>query len=465
MLRRALMAGAAVGMSVWAHPAYAQLATQERMCDPSVENCRTALLSYIKQEKVGIDAAFWEMTDSRYVTAIVDRWKAGVPVRLLVDPRCVESHPSCQPALDSFRTAGIPMRNRAVSGILHWKMMLFAGQQQLEFAGANYSPYEFVPVQPYVNYTDEVIYYTDDLPIVESFMTKFDDLWTSATEFKNYANISGSLSRRYDTFPISPDLNFPPDQSYRNRAVARYNHESQQIDVMMFRITDVAHTNAIVAAVKRGVPVRLITDETEYRNRDRYWDAYNVDIMYRAGVKVRVDAHAGIDHAKVVMLIGQKTTIFGSSNWTSPSTSSQREHNYFTTKSWILDWCRKQFSRKWNNYAGFTETKPFVPLPPGTPTYKTPANLATKQPVTGLALRWQGGLWAHLYDVYFGTSSNPPLIASDLALGPSQSSTDYKSYALPPLRPGTTYHWKIVSKTMANMKKTGPVWTFTTAGS
>ena len=37
------------------------------------------------------------------------------------------------------------MRNRTGSGILHWKMMLFAGQGQLEFAGANFAPFEFVP--------------------------------------------------------------------------------------------------------------------------------------------------------------------------------------------------------------------------------------------------------------------------------------------------------------------------------
>jgi hypothetical protein len=36
---------------------------------------------------------------------------------------------------------------------------------------------------------------------------------------------------------------------------------------------------------------------------------------------------------------------------------------------------------------------------------------------------------------------------------------------LPALQPGTTYYWKIVSKTMAYLTATGPVWRFTTAGS
>ncbi len=408
------------------------------------------------------------MSDDRYVSAIIARWQAGVPVRLLVDPRCDENHVTCTTALDKLKAAGIPMRYKAGGGILHWKMMLFAGQGQVQFSGANYNPFEFVPVTPYVNYTDEIVYYSNEAATVQSFMTKFDDLWTSATEFKNYANIptGAPLLRNYDTYSINPELNFPPDNSYRSRATARYKAETQQIDVMMFRITDLSHTNAILAAMSNNhVPVRLITDETEYRNPDRLWDAYNVDILYHAGVQVRLDAHDGIDHAKLVLLYGQGMSIFGSSNWTSPSSDSQREHNYFTTKSWIFDWNKAQFDRKWSNSHGETETKAFVPLPPNTPSYKSPASQATAQPTTGAVLRWNGGLWAHLYDVYFGTSPNPPLVAQNLALGPSQSSTDNKSYSLPTLQGGTTYYWKIVSKTMAYVTATGPVWSFTTSGS
>jgi hypothetical protein len=167
------VATAAVGFYLSAPaPAYAQtLAPQDRLCDPSFQNCRTDLLTYIKQENVGIDAAFWLLSDDRYVQAIILRWQAGVPVRLLVDPRCNENHETCTAALDKFRAAGIPMRYRNASGILHWKTMLFAGQGQLEFSGANYNSFEFVPDTPYVNYTDEVVYYSNDQAIAQSFMT------------------------------------------------------------------------------------------------------------------------------------------------------------------------------------------------------------------------------------------------------------------------------------------------------
>jgi phosphatidylserine/phosphatidylglycerophosphate/cardiolipin synthase-like enzyme len=448
-----------------ARPAGAQtLAPQERLCDPTFEDCRADILKYIQQETVQIDMGFWMMTDARYANELVAAWQRGVRIRLLMDPRCGPSHPHCLPQIDQLRNAQIPMRNRIASGILHWKMILFAGQGQLQFAGANYAPFELTPEEPYVNFTDEIVYFSKDPSIVHSFMTKFDELWTSTTEFANYANVTGPLTRSYPIYPIDPQLNFPPDESFRSRSLSAYAAEQQQIDVMMFRITDENHTNGMVAAINRGVPVRLITDETEYRNASRLWDAYNVDRMWKAGVQVRFDGHLGINHAKLVMLRGTGMSIFGSSNWTSPSSDSQREHNMFTSQQWIYDYLEALFERKWTNGHGQIETKPFTPLPPNVPVYNLPANGAVNVPTTAVSLSFDAGLWAHLYDIYFGVTPNPPLLETNIRLGPSQWTGDYRYYALPPLQPGTRYYWRIVSKTMAHMTAEGPVWSFTTSG-
>ena len=454
-------------MTLAGRPAAAQtLPPQERLCDPTFEDCRADILKYIQQESQQIDMGYWMMTDARYANELVRAWQRGVKIRLLMDPRCSASHPACTAQNDQLRDAGIPMRNRVSGGILHWKVIIFAGQGQVEFAGANYAPFELTPEIPYVNFTDEIVYFSKDPSIVHSFMRKFDDLWTSTTEFANYANIGPTepLTRLYPVYPIDPQLNFPPDESYRSRSIAAYTAEQQQIDVMMFRITDEQHTNAMVAAINRGVPVRLITDETEYRNASRLWDAYNVDRMYQAGVKVRFDGHQGINHAKLVMLRGTSVSIFGSSNWTSPSSDSQREHNMFTSQPWIYDYLEALFERKWTNGHGEVETKPFVPLPPDHPAYNLPANNAVNVPTTGVSLSFYAGLWAHLYDIYFGTTPNPPLLEANKRLGPSQWSTDYRYYQLPPLQPGTRYYWRIMSKTMAYQEADGPVWSFTTAG-
>ena len=437
----------------------------ETLCDSSFQNCRTPLLNFISNEKVEIDVGLWFIEDNRYVSALISRFKAGVRVRILMDPRASASDPYNQPNLDQLAAAGVPMMKRTAGGIEHWKMMLFAGQDQVYFGSANFSADAFVPVTPYVNYVDETVYFTNKASIVDSFKTAFDDAWVDTSSYAPYANVSSRV-RTYPVFAIDPELNIPPGQDYALRAVKRYNAETDRIDVMMFRITDRRHTDAMIAAKGRGVPIRIIVDPSEYRNPARYWDAWNVDRLYAAGITLRNTVHEGINHGKLVLLYGQGMSIFGSSNWTSPSANSQHEHNYFTTDSFIFQWFVDQFDRKWNNTnpAGVKETGAFTPLPPDKPSYASPANLSTGSPTT-VTLKWKAGLWAHNYDIYFGTSSTPPLLVSNVNLGPSETATDYKTYTLPPLQSGTTYYWKIVSKTMANAAASGSTWSFTTGGS
>ncbi|HWP43146.1 MAG TPA: phospholipase D-like domain-containing protein, partial [Blastocatellia bacterium] len=310
-------------------------AAQERLCDSSFENCRQPLWALIDAETVGIDVAFWFMQDTSYATKIINKWNAGVPVRILVDPRANPIYSGNAQVLNMFQAAGIPMRYNRSGGILHWKMMLFAGQNKVEFSGANFSPDFFVPAVPFENYIDEVIYFTDDPDIVNSFKTQYDNIWTDTVNYADYANIIGPLTRRYPTFPIHPDLNFAPrgpGEEYANRSVVAYNRETQQIDVIMYRITDRRHIDALIAAHNRGVTVRLMTEPNEYRNPDKFWHAWNVDRLYMAGVpiKQRHRNRLGLNHEKAVILHSQGLTIFGSSNWTTSSSNSQEEHNYFT---------------------------------------------------------------------------------------------------------------------------------------
>jgi phosphatidylserine/phosphatidylglycerophosphate/cardiolipin synthase-like enzyme len=202
------------------------------------------------------------------------------------------------------------------------------------------------------------------------------------------------------------------------------------------------------------VPVRIITEPTRYRSRDNVWQAYNLDRMWAAGVQIRNRAHLGFLHQKTTLLYAQGRAIFGSSNWTTASNGTQYEHNYFSTSSTFFTTLQKIFSRKW---ASTTETKAFEPLPPDVPVYVAPANAAAGQTTT-VTLTWKPGPWAHRADVYLGTSSAPPLFAKAVTVSPNST----RKLVISGLQPGTTYYWKIVSRTMANKSASGPVWSFGT---
>ena len=443
-----------------------------RLCDPGLEDCRAILLDLIQKETVGIDAGFWFMEDPAFSTALVQRWRAGVPVRILMDTRANASTPNNATRLAELAAAGIPMRERFDGWILHWKVMLFAGQNTVEFSGANFSWNAWGPMTatPLENFIDESIFFTDKPSLVNSFRTKFDDLWLDTHVFRDYANVTAPPARRYPVYAQDPELNFPPAQSFADRSAAAYNQETQGIDAIMYRITDIRHTRALIAARLRGIPVRLITEQLQYRpppemaNREWYmWHAAHVDLLSMFGVQIRFRGHAGLTHQKSVILRGQGMTIFGSSNWTEPSSDTQEEHNLFTKDPDIHRWFRDQFERKWKNAGTLPETMPFSSQPADRPTSPSPANFATGVPTTaGLTLQWDPGSWGQLYDLYMGVSPDSlVLVAQYMNLGPGPGRQVTIPSALPP---DTTIYWRIVSRTLANLPSSGEVWRFTTAG-
>jgi len=83
-------------------------------------------------------------------------------------------------------------------------------------------------------------------------------------------------------------------------------------------------------------------------------------------------------------------------------------------------------------------------------TYTSPVNGATEVQIN-VVIIWTAKN-ATVFDVYFGTEANPPL------LSPNQTAMTYSPAAL---NPGTTYHWKVVAKD-GDKQKEGPLWSFTT---
>ena len=436
------------------------VAAQERLCDPSFEDCYTPLLQTVQAETAGIDVALYMIELPGLADAIISRYQAGVPVRLTVELRASAKFPLNQTLLDRFKAAGIPMRYKLGDGIVHAKMLLFAGQNKVVFSSSNFGDGDLRPYEPYANYVDGAWYFSDDPIVVNSFKTHYDDVWTNTSLYGNYANVSDAPERKYQTYPIDPSLDFVPSKNpaddYGARTIALIDRETRKIDITMYRLTEPRICDALIRALARGVEVRLLAEPNEYRFDASRTGAeltgpYNVDRLYAAGVQIRMRRHLGLTHQKSLSLYAQGVTIFGSSNWSWQSFNYQGEHSYFTNKLWFFQWFVNQFNRKWNSA---TEFEPFVPLPPAAPVNLAPANGA----VVGqsVLLNWEGGRWAHKYDVYVGRNENNlSLIAANVITG-TLGTDGSESYQVSGLQNGV-YCWRIVGKTMANQSAVGPI--------
>lgn len=97
--------------------------------------------------------------------------------------------------------------------------------------------------------------------------------------------------------------------------------------------------------------------------------------------------------------------------------------------------------------------------PPNMPNTPNPDNHATGIDIN-TDISWTGGDPDSgdtvIYDIYFGTNSNPPLKKSD------HTSTNYDPGTM---NPSTKYYWKIVAKDNHGATTPGPIWDFTTRGS
>jgi phosphatidylserine/phosphatidylglycerophosphate/cardiolipin synthase-like enzyme len=305
---------------------------------------------------------------------------------MLMDPRANLTYPANGPLLQKLKDAGIPMRKRTAGDILHWKLMIFAGQGEVEWSGANFSPMAFMAGIPYIDYEDEIIYFSRQL--VTSFMTLFDNIWTSNVGYANYANVEGPLQRVYPTFDVDPRLNFPPAQSYANRLIPLVDKEPAGgwIDVQMYRVNYGKEVDALIRAAARGVRERLYFDPKEYANPLRPGNKKQIDRLvaaaarYPGTIEIRMRAHKGLNHQKTVWLHAQHIVVFGTSNWSSASDDNQLEANIFTDvdpgtdslNDLLFDELQRIFERKWTNSApnGAIETVPFrtpVLPPPGPP--------------------------------------------------------------------------------------------------
>jgi len=97
----------------------------------------------------------------------------------------------------------------------------------------------------------------------------------------------------------------------------------------------------------------------------------------------------------------------------------------------------------------FTNASPLAPSNPD-PTDESPAE-STAQKLRWTASDPDGD--PVTYDVYFGTTANPPLVVS--GIDKAEYDPGYLEYS-------TQYYWKVVAKDNHGLSTSGPVWTFTT---
>jgi hypothetical protein len=462
---------------------------------PQRHNITQALVQTINAETVRIDMAVWLLTERAISVALVNRMKAGVPVRLIGDRVSLfEIDPLTREEFYWLANQGVPVRLRynptSFPELLHWKATIFAGQRVVTFGSGNYTPFELASVSS-TNYKDEVVLFTNDAPLVNAFEAAFDRMWNDTqgaprsrvgapylrswddacaresacsdyrTRFPNPVPMTINTARLVPDYPSPPEMAWGQGPDFNTRLVQEINRETSSVDFAVYRLTAADVTNALIAKFQSGVPVRVIIEPDQYSNRmwPEFWLVRaNVDRLWAAGIPVRQRAHVGLMHMKMLLTshVGTIASSNISDNW-------QRDHNYFlpaATKPVVHQAMRQHFETMWSDAAAFA---PLVPLPPDAPTVVGPSPGAAGVGLIG-PLVWSRTPFATSYDVYLGTSEAAlnlvATVPAQLTIDPPSS---YSWAPQSPLSAGTRYFWRIVARTFANQTASSAVWQFVTS--
>jgi len=141
---------------------------------------------------------------------------------------------------------------------------------------------------------------------------------------------------------------FSPGDTCLSAIITAINGAQSSLKICVFTISDDRITQAILQAHRRGIKVKILTD-----NEKLYDKGSDIRELKQAGVPVRVDITTNHMHHKFAILDNQ-TVLTGSYNWTRSAALYNHENLIITNeKTLVTSFCR-EFDRLWDELVDFS---------------------------------------------------------------------------------------------------------------
>lgn len=140
---------------------------------------------------------------------------------------------------------------------------------------------------------------------------------------------------------VHSEVFFSPHDDCAGAIVRALGRTRRAADIAVFTITDNRVADAVLQAAKRGVRVRVITDDMKSGDRGS-----DIERLERAGVPVRMDRSQAHMHNKFAILDG-RTVLTGSYNWTRSAARENQENLVVTDDPALARAYSDEFARLW----------------------------------------------------------------------------------------------------------------------
>ncbi|MFI6684061.1 phosphatidylserine/phosphatidylglycerophosphate/cardiolipin synthase family protein [Streptomyces sp. NPDC050485] len=320
LIRRAALAaacGTALATALAAAPAHAA-GTYSLLVFP--DQSHTSVYDFINSASKSIDLTMYELRDTTAVTDLINRQKAGVTVRVILDAKHTSVNGS---AYSKLKAAGVGVTYSSSSFVYtHQKTLTVDGTTSLILTGNLDSTY-------YSSSRDYGVFDSDAADV-----TAIEDVFAA-----DYAKTSIT--------PADGDnLVWSPTDS-QDRLLALINGAQHSLDVEQLEFGDAALVDAIVAAEQRGVTVRVVG-----MNPSSYGTQFQ-SVVDAGGKVVTYSSTTGLYiHAKAIVADAGTATakVFaGSENFSDNSLNNNRELGLITDDSGVLGGIESTFGTDFTN--------------------------------------------------------------------------------------------------------------------
>lgn len=140
------------------------------------------------------------------------------------------------------------------------------------------------------------------------------------------------------------EAHFSPGEAPMQRLVSFLTFARQSLDICVFTITDNRLSNAIIEAHRRGVAVRIITDDEKSEDAGS-----DIEDLMREGIPLRMDNSSFHMHHKFA-IADRKQLVTGSYNWTRSACKYNEENFVIVSDPRLLESFQQEFDLLWSKY-------------------------------------------------------------------------------------------------------------------
>ncbi|WLQ12293.1 phospholipase D-like domain-containing protein [Hahella aquimaris] len=138
---------------------------------------------------------------------------------------------------------------------------------------------------------------------------------------------------------------FSPGEQCRRAIIERIRHAQSSLQICVFTISDDKIADEIINAHKRGLKIRIITDNDKSFDRGS-----DINRFKEAGISVKMDDEPHHMHHKFA-LIDDSVLIHGSFNWTRSASTYNQENIVVTDHPGLVKEFSGEFAKLWRTFS------------------------------------------------------------------------------------------------------------------